>query len=153
LFLKNLEPGYRVDLCSWDWRAKPRPVRNRLTTNAKIKAKAGWQPTKARLEKGQAYEFTTDGTWQLLENGPEINADGDEAGRGKLVGIVFNDYELSEEFEIGAYGEFEAPAEGHLFVRCRDSWGALSDNDGDIVFKIREKNPDATTLPDPREKE
>lgn len=152
LFLKQLEPGYRVDLCSWDWGAKARPVRNRLTTNSKINAKAGWQPTKANLEEGKSYEFTTEGTWQLIENGPELTADGDEAGRGKLVGIIFDDYELSEEFEIGAYGEFTAPAAGHLFVRCRDEWGALSDNEGRIEFKIREANPDATPLPDPREK-
>lgn len=153
LFLEHLETGYRIDLCSWDWKAKPRSVSQKVPIKSKINAQAGWQPTRAKLEEGQSYEFTSAGTWQLIENGPELTADGDEAGRGKLVGIIFNDYKLSEEFEIGAYGEFTAPADGHLFVRTKDEWGALADNDGRIEFQIREANPDGTPLPDPRKAE
>ncbi|MBD3675931.1 MAG: hypothetical protein HUJ26_20675 [Planctomycetaceae bacterium] len=151
LFLENMEAGYRVDLCSWNWQVRPRKLRGIRPTKIDVEAKAGWQPTRAQLIEGQEYEFTTDGTWSILENGEPVNADGTETGAGKLVGIMFEDYELSEEIELGALGKFTAPANGHLFLRCRDSWGALADNEGEIEFQIREFDADAKPLPMPGE--
>ncbi|MDB4679766.1 MAG: hypothetical protein P8M30_14060 [Planctomycetaceae bacterium] len=151
LFLENMQTGYRVDLCSWNWKARPRILKGVRPSKVDVEAKAGWQPTKAQLAKGEEYEFTTDGTWTILENGDSINADGNELGAGKLVGILFDDYKLSEEFEIGAYGKFTAPANGHLFVRCKDEWGIIADNDGEIEFQIRDADPDTKPLPMPGE--
>lgn len=145
-FLKHLQPGYRVDLCSWNWKARPRLVQTRLA-KTKIKARSGWQPTRAKIQKGESYRFATEGSWQLHKDGPSINAGGDESGHGQLVGAVFQDYQLSEEFEIGATGTFVSPAEGHLFVRCKEGWGTLSDNDGQIDFQIRALQPVGTVRP------
>ncbi len=44
-FLKNFDRGYRADLCSWDWKAKFNGLTNRPLT-AKVKAAAGWQPSR-----------------------------------------------------------------------------------------------------------
>jgi len=151
LFLENMQTGYRMDLCSWNWKARPRVLKGTRPLKVDVEAKSGWQPTKAQLTKGEEYEFTTEGTWSTLENGDPVNANGDEQGVGKLVGILFNDYKLSEEFEIGAYGKFTAPADGHLFVRCKDEWGTIADNDGEIEFQIRASDPDAKPLPMPGE--
>lgn len=151
LFLENMQSGYRIDLCSWNWKARPRVLKGTRPIKVDVEAKSGWQPTKAQLTKGEEYEFTTDGTWTTLENGDPVNANGDEQGVGKLVGILFNDYKLSEEFEIGVYGKFTAPADGHLFVRCKDEWGTIADNDGEIEFQVRPAAPDAKPLPMPGE--
>lgn len=151
LFLENMEVGYRVDLCSWNWKVRPRVLRGVRPSTIDVEANSGWQQTRAQLTKGQEYEFTTDGTWSILENGESVDANGTETGAGKLVGILFQDYELSEEFELGTYGKFTAPSDGQLCLRCKDTWGAISDNDGEIEFQIREFDPEAKPLPMPGE--
>lgn len=153
LFLQNIEQGYRVDLCSWDWRAKPRKLRGKRPHKSTIEAGEGWQPTRASVEAGLEYEYTTEGTWQVEKDGTELDADGDKEGKGKLVGVVFDNYQLSEPIELGAYGTFTAPAEGQLFLRCQDAWGSIADNKGKMEFQIREKQPEGEApLPDPRKK-
>ncbi len=80
----------------------------------------------------------------------EVDGDGLEDGRGKLVGVIFNDYELSEPFELGVFGTFTAPMDGQLFLRCRDDWGVLAHNTG--VLSVRLKPGDSPVpLKDPRE--
>lgn len=153
LFLQNIEQGYRVDLCSWDWRAKPRKLRGKRPLKSTIEAGEGWQPSRAFVEEGLEYEYTTEGTWQVVKDGTDLDADGDKEGKGKLVGVVFDDYQLSDPIELGAYGTFKAPAEGQLFLRCQDAWGAIADNKGKMGFQIREKQPEGEDpLPDPRKK-
>jgi hypothetical protein len=63
---------------------------------------------------------------------------------------VYSDYKLSEPIELGAYGTFTPPSEGHLFLRCRDAWGALADNQGKINFLIRPRQDNGSPLADPR---
>ncbi|MEM9187376.1 MAG: hypothetical protein AAGB00_12855, partial [Planctomycetota bacterium] len=69
-------------------------------------------------------------------------ADGDPDGRGRLVGAILRGgelgpYTLSEPFELGADAGFTAPAAGDLYLRCRESWGALGDNTGEVTVAIR----------------
>jgi hypothetical protein len=47
-----------------------------------------------------------------------------------------SDYELSEPFELGQSGSFKAPADGKLYLRCRDRWSELGDNDGSVLVKM-----------------
>ena len=90
------------------------------------------------------------GTWKLAKDGERLSAAGDDDGQGKLVGILFDDYELSEPFEIGIYGKFTAPSDGNLLLRCQDEWHELIDNSGRIT--VRFKRADATTpLPKPKQ--
>lgn len=58
---------------------------------------------------------------------------------GQLVGVLFNDYELSESFAIPADGLFVAPGEGQLFLRCEDAWNRLADNKGKVNLKFKLK--------------
>lgn len=58
---------------------------------------------------------------------------------GQLVGVLFNDYELSEPFAIPADGSFVAPGEGQLFLRCEEAWNRLADNKGKVSLKFKLK--------------
>ena len=39
--------------------------------------------------------------------------------------------------DLGSYGTFEAPAEGNLYLRCKDRWNELADNKGAITVKLK----------------
>lgn len=58
---------------------------------------------------------------------------------GQLVGVLFNDYELSEPFAIPADGSFVSPGEGQLFLRCEEAWNRLADNKGKVSLKFKLK--------------
>lgn len=135
LFLKHFDNGYRVDLCSWDWKARFNPLQSR-PINAKVKAAAGWQPSRLLVKSGQRIEYSTIGTWSLSKDGEKLTAAGAPDGTGRLVGVLFKDYKLSEPFELGAEGTFMAPSEGKLYLRCRDDWAGLGDNAGEITVKF-----------------
>lgn len=135
-FVKNFGNGYRVDLCAWDWRARAKPLTPGNRIKHTIKAKAGWQATKLKAEKGKKYDLIAEGEWQTGPDLP-VDANGDAAGRGKLIGVILSDFQLSDPFELGQKGSFVAPANGQLFVRCRDDWTQLSDNDGMIKLHLR----------------
>ncbi len=139
-FLQHVEPGYRVDLCSWDWKSKFTPLRKTGTT-CRVQAGRGWQATKANLTSGETYSFEATGEWSVSSDGTRLSADGEAGGSGRLVGCLFQDYELSEEFELGSLGTFVAPSSGSLFLRCRDGWGSVADNKGTISVKLRPATP------------
>lgn len=136
LFLKHFDNGYRVDLCSWDWKARFNPLQARAI-NAKVKAAAGWQPSRVLVKSGQRIQYSTNGTWSLSKGGEKLTAAGALNGTGRLEGVLFQDYKLSEPFELGAEGTFVAPSDGRLYVRCRDDWAGLSDNSGEISVKFQ----------------
>ncbi|TWT56806.1 hypothetical protein KOR42_01610 [Thalassoglobus neptunius] len=136
-FLKDLTTNYRCDLCSWDWKTKFRPLSSRSRPTTKVRAGRGWQATGVAVKKDQTYSFVAKGEWSLSSDGPILGAGGDQTGSGVLVGAIFSDYELSEEFEIGAVSTWTAPSDGDLFVRCRDDWGSLDDNDGFVELRVQ----------------
>jgi hypothetical protein len=54
------------------------------------------------------------------------------------MGMVFSkDYREGQPFELGERGQFMGQVEGQLYVRCRDDWKELSDNDGELTLHIR----------------
>ena len=135
-FVQNFGNGYRVDLCSWEWK----PCSN-LSSNKKIKqdveAKRGWQATKLQTRADVSYDFAGVGKWKLTAGNEELTADGDGTGRGQLIGAILKDYQLSEPFELGEKGSFVAQTDGQLYVRCRDKWNSLQDNQGEITLHLR----------------
>lgn len=136
-FLKHMEGGYRVDLCGWDWKGKYRAPRAGKGRSVRINADAGWQGTRLLVSKEKQYTWTSEGEWQVDTGGELLTADGRDDGIGRLVGIVFKEeYELSEPFDLGGGGTFTVPADGKLFLRCRDEWGSLADNQGRITATI-----------------
>jgi hypothetical protein len=134
-FLNHFDRGYRVDLCSWDWAAKFTALKSSGAVQAKIDAGHGWQASRLNAVKNVAYEFSATGKWKIDQDGEDISPDGAEDGRGKLVGILWNDYQLSEPFDFGESGTWTAPQSGKLFLRCQDGWCDLADNRGAVTVK------------------
>lgn len=137
LFVKDVEKGYRSDLCSWDWKTKFNTPRKNSTLASKIRADGGWQATRLDAKKDMAFSFTTDGEWKLTKDDEGITPAGNDDGTGKLVGIWFDDYKLSEPFDLGESGEFTTSQDGRLYVRCQEPWGNIGDNSGTISLKIK----------------
>ncbi len=138
-FLEHLENGFRCDLCAWDWKARYRKPRGRGSLLSRIEARGGWQPSRLEVEADKEYEFSTEGTWKLIEDGEELTAAGGSEGAGRLMGVIMQDYELSEPFELGAEGTFKASQDGELLLRCNDAWGKLADNSGRVTVRIKAK--------------
>ncbi len=136
-FLNHLDQGYRVDLCAWDWKTKFQRVRGSASAQAKVEAARGWQPSRVMVKAGDKLTFSTTGEWSISKESSKISADGTDGGQGKLVGILFQDYRLSEPFELGVTGSWEAPDEGNLFLRCQDEWSSISDNSGTVTVKFK----------------
>ena len=132
-FLEHMEPGYRVDLCAWEWKkATPRG-----TKKARILANRGWQASQLLAEEGVRYALRSSGKWSLEKRGKKIGPAGAN-GKGALLGILMTeDRKLSEPFTLGADKEWTAAGAGHLYLRCDDAWGSLADNAGMVKVTIR----------------
>ena len=136
-FLKHLDQGFRADLCSWDWKTKFTRLKGTGSAQAKVDAMRGWQPSRVIVKAGDKLAYSSTGEWQTSKSGKKVTADGDEDGKGKLMGILFEDYQLSDPFELGASGEWEAPSDGQLYLRCRDDWNSVADNSGSVTVKFK----------------
>ena len=136
-FLQHLERGFRVDLCSWDWKAKYRIPRGGSSVTVPILAGRGWQPSRLRVTRGGQYAYRAKGTWKTGSEEQPISADGRKDKTGRLMGIIFDDYTLSKPFEMGTYGTFTSPMDGKLLLRCRDRWNEIADNSGTIKLRLK----------------
>jgi hypothetical protein len=136
-FVQNFGNGYRVDLCCWDWNTSCSNLSSDGRLKQKVKSKQGWQATKLEAREGVKYDFVAQGKWKTSSVGGETTAEGDSSGSGKLIGVILKDYQLSEPFELGEKGSFVATLEGQLYVRCRDQWNGLADNEGDVTLYLR----------------
>lgn len=134
LFVENLCQGYRVDLCHWNWESRVKDVRP-SGSRFNVLAKRGWQATPIAVRAGRTYKIASEGTWKV-DATTEVDADGAKDGRGKLIATLFNDYELTEPFELGKEGKFSPQKDGQIVFRCRDGWDALADNEGKIRITI-----------------
>ena len=138
-FLQHLDVGYRVDLCSWDWKRKFFALTINRSGSAIVQANRGWQPSNISVSAKTTYEYTATGTWRPGKKAGSVDSDGAEDGTGKLVAVVMKDYQLSDEVELGASGEFTAPSSGNLYLRCRTPWNKLTENSGKINVKFKLK--------------
>ncbi|MBI3837616.1 MAG: hypothetical protein HY288_06750 [Planctomycetia bacterium] len=137
-FLRHLDEGYRVDLCSWDWKRKFKEPSGGAALTSRIVANRGWQASGVLVSPEKKYDYSASGMWQLSKTAEQATADGNADGAGRLEGVIFKDFELSEAFALGAFGSFTPPAEGQLFLRCRDEWNELADNKGVMSVKIKQ---------------
>ena len=136
-FLKHMNQGYRSDLCAWDWKTKFQRLRGTATAQVKVAANRGWQASRVMVKEGDKISYSATGEWEILKGNSKVGPDGDEVGRGRLEGVLFTDYHLSEPFNLGAEGEYEAQMDGNLFVRCRDDWSEIADNQGAVTVKFK----------------
>jgi hypothetical protein len=134
-FVDHLQQGFHVGHCAWDWTARYRtPDRGRVIPS-QIRADRGWQPGRVRVVEGTRYRYTVDGAWSTGAD-ETLNADGRADGRGRLAGVILDDYELSDEILLGTDGTFTALRSGQLLLRCRDAWNSLEDNSGKVSVEI-----------------
>ncbi len=158
LMLANLEVGYRVDLCAWDWETTFGPIEPGKTGEVTIEAARGWQATGLEVKAGDRVPYRTSGGWRLTKNGRAVSPDGDPRGNGKLVGVLLHVDEalgdspsrpgdtrpdeaagplrLGEPFDLGRQGTWTAREGGRLYVRCRDAWHEVADNEGSITLTL-----------------
>lgn len=136
-FLRHLEQGYRVDLCSWDWKRKFREPAGNSGIPSRISANRGWQPSGALVADGKKYSYSAIGTWQCDKNSAELTADGGADGAGRLEGVIFKDFVLGEPFPLSRSGTFTSPGDGRLFLRMHNPWNSVADNKGSINVKIK----------------
>lgn len=136
-FVGHIEQGFRVDLCSWDWKKKSKALVDTAPVSIRVGAGRGWQSSGVTVRAGKTYEYSAVGSWQVGGEKTAVTADGDAAGSGRLVGVLFNNFELTAPFGLGAYGKFKAPQDGQLFLRCQSHWGEIPDNKGNITLKLR----------------
>jgi hypothetical protein len=140
-FLDHIENGYRVDLCSWNWKARfSEREKGGHPIHAVIQADRGWQPSGLTVADGAKYAYETKGDWEIGKNRDSVDADGGADGRGRLVGVVMKDYQLGKEFELGANGAFTAPGDGDLYLRCRTAWTQIAENSGKISVELKAKD-------------
>ena len=137
LFLQHVDQGYRSDLTAWQWKVKAAKLSAKQIVKSKVKADYGWQATQVFLEKGVSYDVAGVGEWQVAATGELVNADGQTDGRGKLIGAIFHDFQLSEPIEFGKRHTFTAEADGQLVLWCRDAWNEIADNRGAITVHVR----------------
>jgi len=100
----------------------PKPAKEGATTN---------KPNKPKKAVGKPESKTEELPMMIPYRSPFKS--------GQLVGVMFNDYELSEPFAIPSDGTFTAPADGQLFLRCEESWNKLADNKGKASLKFKLK--------------
>jgi hypothetical protein len=135
-FVRHLDDGYRVDLCRWDWSRQFQEPGDTAVTS-RVAARRGWQPSGLLVSPGRRYEYSAKGAWRLGKDQADLTADGKPGGAGRLEGVVFNDFHLSEQFALGASGTFAPPGDGQLYLRCRDAWNDLADNRGAMSVQIK----------------
>jgi hypothetical protein len=132
LFLQHISQGYRVDLCAWDWKRRFTCLQPGLDRKVAIAAGHGWQPTGLTVSSGTEYAYLAEGAWQIADESEAVDADGDDQGRGRLVGVLMKDRQLGAEFELGAKGSLQLKSDGDLYLRCRNAWNKLAGDHGDI---------------------
>ena len=149
-FVANFDNGYRADLCVWQWRDDAKAIGDKRAA-VTVKANQGWQATGILLEQSQGYDFICPGSkddngkrvppvWQIRKD-QTVSPSGNARGDGRLIGAILSDFELSEPFEIGSKKlAAEIPASGQLYVRCREKWNAIGDNEGQVKVYVR-KSP------------
>jgi hypothetical protein len=134
--IAHMAPGYRVDLCAWDWGKHVRCLSGGRPVRARVEAARGYQASGLLVTAGQSYTYKASGSWTADVQAGPTSADGGAQDGGRLEAVVMRDYQLSEPILLGQDGTFAAPCDGQLYLRCRDDWSRLGDNEGSIVVAI-----------------
>ncbi len=136
LFLSHLQRGVRVDLSAWDWKTPFGAPLKGTDQTLEIHAARGWQATGLSVKAGDRIAYRAKGGWRVEPKERTVSAEGDGGGRGRLVGVLMNEFRLGEPFSLGRGGTWTAPSPGKLYVRCNDDWHRLSDNQGSVLLTL-----------------
>jgi hypothetical protein len=137
-FLNHVQPGFDANRCRWDWGARFKQPKPGKPFRSTVKADRGWQPSGVRVEEGQSYRLTAEGSWKLEEESDAITFTGTKIGsdQGGIEAVIMNRMDLTEPFAVDDSGSFTAVESGDLYIRCRDNWNALADNSGEVTVLI-----------------
>ncbi len=138
--VNHLSPGYRVDLCAWDWNKRWKSLDRCRNVRTKVLAARGFQPTGLLVTTGEVCSIQAVGTWTIQKQGTALTARGGPDGNGQLEAVLLKDFQLSEPFLLNSDSQFTAPQDGQLYLRCRDAWSALGDNEGSLAVSISRVN-------------
>ncbi|MCS5631255.1 MAG: hypothetical protein NZ744_10540, partial [Pirellulaceae bacterium] len=86
---------------------------------------------------GVSYDVIAQGEWSTTQGAGGVGGDGADDGKGRLIGVIFKEFQLSEAIVLGEEMSFVAPSDGTLFLRCRDKWTQLTDNSGELHVYFR----------------
>ncbi|MFV2069554.1 MAG: hypothetical protein ACC645_21530, partial [Pirellulales bacterium] len=163
-FIARCRPGFRVDLCRWDWHKQFESLTKDEEVTVRIQASYGYQASGVIVSHGKSYRHTTHGTWKTEASGDAVTSAGRTDGHGRLMGVVlFNnlsendagsrpqserdvarkerraesEYSLSEPFDLGEHGTWTVPVSGKLYLRCQDAWCQLADNVGAVSVVVK----------------
>ncbi len=136
-YLQHIAPGYCVRRTVWDWNTRFSTLRTGRTMNATIAAGRGWQPSGLTVKNGVRYQYASNGMCSIAGGIEKVDADGNDQGRGRLVGALLDNYHLGAEFELGAEGSFKTSSSGNLYLRCRNAWNELTADSGQFSVGIQ----------------
>ncbi|MBI3467997.1 MAG: hypothetical protein HY000_33740 [Planctomycetes bacterium] len=137
-FVDHIDQGYRADLCAWDWTKKFRSLVDGEEVVTRVLAARGYQPSGLDVSAGQDYTYRTEGTWTLSPGAEATGAAGDAQEHGGLEAVVMRKgLALSEPILLKAEGVLNPPSDGRLYLRCRDDWNKLDDNQGSVLVRFR----------------
>jgi len=153
-FVANIDFGYDFERTRIDDFSPGKPLAKNGDTVA-VRADRGWQNSGLRLEKGQTYEFSAEGRFQLGRT-PKIwwsepNGITVRYHRGVPIGTLLatlrSDSGESTETGtgigfatpqvVGTGGTWNVEHSGTLFFRINDFPSELDDNDGTATARIR----------------
>ena len=138
--VNHLSPGYRVDCAHGSWNKRWKSLDRCRNVRTKVLAARGFQPTGLLVTTGEVCSIQTSGTWTIQKQGTALTARGGPDGNGQLEAVLLKDFQLSEPFLLNSDNQFTAPQDGQLYLRCRDAWNAMGDNEGSLAVAISRVN-------------
>ncbi len=153
-FVRHVFPGYQVERCRWLWPAQVREPHSWSAAEQLVRANRGWQSAGLQVAQHAEYNMTAEGSWRTSASTATCGAAGDADGSGRLVPGVLTSEGVTE-LEFSADGNFIAPHDGILFLRCAEDGDRLADNDGALRVLVRresrlspkESKPESAAVP------
>ncbi len=149
LFLDEIDYGFDVRAMALRKVGNPSDAANQTQT-LDVSSQFGWQLTSISLRSGQRVSLTSDGEFQIANDGvpwpSRANGVTIEYHQGKPIGrmiaAVFpNDFAATrsstlEVFDVGEHNVIQASSDGVLALRINDSPAKLGDNVGGVQVTI-----------------
>ena len=147
-FVANIDFGYDFDRTRIDDFSFGKPLSGDGGA-VSVRADRGWQNSGWRLEKGQTYELTAEGRFQLGRT-PKIwwsepNGITVRYHRGIPIGTLLaallpdSDVDFAAPKVVGTGVTWSVERSGTLFFRINDFASELDDNDGSATVRIRRR--------------
>ena len=66
-----------------------------------------------------------------------MTADGDTQGTGRLVGVLYDEFSLSEEIDLGASRPSSLVTTATCSCRLKNAWNRIAEHEGEIEVYLR----------------